>query len=62
LAQRDDDRPESIRVRMNAYQESTKPLTEYYERDGKLLLIPAAGSPGEILELSLHALTDRMAS
>jgi adenylate kinase len=61
LVQREDDRPESIRVRMRAYQESTTPLTDYYERQGKLLLIPAAGSPGEILERSLHALSEQLA-
>jgi adenylate kinase len=55
LVQREDDRPESIRVRMSAYQENTQPLIDYYERAGKLLLIPAAGSPAEILERSLHA-------
>lgn len=62
LVQRDDDRPESIRVRMSAYEESTKPLFDYYERHGKLLLIPAAGSPAQILERSLQALQDRLPS
>jgi len=62
LVQRADDQPESIRVRMSAYQESTRPLTDYYERHGKLLMIPAAGSPAEILERSLHALNDQLAS
>ncbi len=62
LVQRDDDRPESIRVRMSAYEESTKPLCEYYERHGKLVRVPATGSPTEILERSLHALNDQLAS
>jgi adenylate kinase len=56
LAQREDDRPESIRVRMSAYQESTRPLIDYYERAGRLLIITAAGSPADILERSLDAL------
>jgi len=62
LVQREDDHPESIRVRMSAYQESTTPLIDYYERNGKLLRIPAAGSPAEILERSLHALNEQLAT
>jgi len=62
LVQREDDRPESIRVRMTAYEESTRPLTDYYERHGKLVMVSAAGSPAEILERSLHALNDQLAS
>ncbi|MGO9462647.1 MAG: adenylate kinase family protein [Isosphaeraceae bacterium] len=62
LVQRDDDRPESIRVRMSAYEESTKPLFDYYQRHGKLAMVSAAGSPAEILERSLRALNDRLAS
>src|SRR5262245_9807537 len=36
LYQREDDRPESIRVRMEAYERSTAPLTEFYRRRGLL--------------------------
>jgi adenylate kinase len=61
LVEREDDRPESIRIRMSAYQASTRPLIDYYERNGKLLKIPAAGSPAEILEYSLHALNEHLA-
>jgi len=56
LVQREDDRPESIRVRMQAYEESTKPLIEYYRKSGRLLVIDASGTPEEILERSLAAL------
>jgi adenylate kinase len=56
LAQRPDDRPESIRVRMRAYEQSTRPLKDYYEGQGKLLTIPARGTPDEILERSLRSL------
>jgi adenylate kinase len=62
LVQREDDQPESIRVRMAAYEESTRPLIDYYNRDGRLLLISAAGSPAEILERSLHALNGKWAT
>ena len=56
LVRREDDRPESIRVRMRAYEESTRPLLDYYQGRGKLLTIPARGTPAEILECSLNTL------
>jgi adenylate kinase len=59
LVQREDDRPEAIRVRMDAYKKSTRPLVEYYEWAGKLVTIPAVGTPDEIAEWTLHALTER---
>ena len=56
LVQRADDRPESIRVRLHAYEESTRPLAYYYARAGKLVTVSAAGAPEEILARSLAAL------
>ncbi len=56
LVQRDDDRPESIRVRMQAYEASTRPLAAYYARAGKLVSVPAVGTPGEILNRSLQVI------
>ena len=59
LIQREDDHPAPIQVRMRAYEESTKPLTDYYERDGRLLRVPATGTPEEVLERSLKGLHER---
>ncbi len=56
LIQREDDRPESVRVRMEAYERSTAPLTDYYGRAGLLVPIPAHGSPEEIFQRALAAL------
>jgi adenylate kinase len=56
LVQREDDRPEAVRVRMQTYQASTQPLTEYYRRTGKLVRVQATGTPAEILERTLAAL------
>jgi adenylate kinase len=58
LVQRDDDQPESIVVRLRAYEQSTKPLTEYYVRQKKLLTIPATGAPAEIASRALRAVSD----
>ena len=43
LYQREDDRPESIRVRMAAYERSTAPLAEYYRQRNLLVPINAEG-------------------
>ena len=36
LMQRDDDKPESIKQRLNVYEEQTAPLIEFYEKKGIL--------------------------
>lgn len=56
LYQREDDRPESIRVRMEAYERSTAPLAEFYRQRKLLLPISAEGSPEEIFNRTLDAL------
>jgi adenylate kinase len=56
LYQREDDRPESIRVRMEAYERSTAPLADFYRRRNLLLSIPAEGAPEEIFKRTLDAL------
>lgn len=45
LFQREDDKPESIRVRLQAYEESTAPLAQYYEAKDLLITITADGAP-----------------
>lgn len=56
LYQREDDRPESIRVRMEAYERSTAPLAGYYRQRGLLRSVPAHGTPEEIYRRSLDAM------
>jgi adenylate kinase len=56
LVQREDDRPESVRVRMDAYQRSTAPLTDYFRRRGLLIEIDAHGTPQEIFARTLALL------
>ncbi|KXK29800.1 adenylate kinase [bacterium] len=60
LFQREDDRPESIRVRLEAYNRSTAPLTDYYSAKGLLLTISAEGSPEEIFNRTLLALKEKV--
>jgi adenylate kinase len=56
LYQREDDRPESIRVRMEAYERSTAPLADFYRQRKLLLSIAAEGSPENIFKRTLDAL------
>lgn len=56
LYQREDDRPESVRVRMQAYEQSTAPLTDFYRHKDLLVSISADGTPEEIYRRSLKAL------
>lgn len=58
LAQREDDKPESIRVRMQAYEASVAPLLEFYREQGLLISIPADGSPTETCQRTIEALPE----
>ena len=50
LFQREDDRPESVEVRMKAYEANTRPLINFYEKRGLLMSISADGPPEEIYQ------------
>lgn len=48
LLQREDDRPESIEVRLEAYTQSTEPLIEYYKKLDLLVQVDGSGSAEDI--------------
>ena len=56
LFQREDDRPESICIRLEAYDRSTAPLIQFYKKVGLLLTVAATGTPHEICSKTLTAL------
>jgi len=56
LFQREDDRPESVRVRMAAYEKSTRPLIQFYQERGLLVPIIAGGTPEETFQRTMVAL------
>jgi adenylate kinase len=62
LIQREDDRPESIRVRMEAYERSTAPLAQFYRDRNLLVSVDAEGTPEQIFERTLQALRPRKKS
>jgi adenylate kinase len=59
LFQREDDRPESIKVRLEAYERSTKPLLDFYEKSELLRKVAATGSPEEIYQRTIFAINTR---
>ena len=48
LVQRDDDRPETIRTRLEVYHEQTKPLIGWYEERGLLRHFDGSRTPDEV--------------
>lgn len=57
LVQREDDQPNTVKNRLKIYHEQTKPLENYYEKQGKLTVIQGDGkSIEETIDLVLKAL------
>jgi adenylate kinase len=48
LVQRQDDRPETVRARLEVYERETAPLVAYYERLGVLRRLNASGTPDSV--------------
>ncbi len=56
LIQREDDQPESIKVRIQEHERSSLPLLRFYRERGLLISIDAGGSPAETCERAAAAL------
>jgi adenylate kinase len=48
LIQRDDDKPETIKKRLEVYHDQTKPLIDYYESRGLLRRFDGSRSPSDV--------------
>ncbi|MEI8063411.1 MAG: nucleoside monophosphate kinase [Verrucomicrobiota bacterium] len=59
LIQREDDRPESVRVRMEVYEKSTAPLAQFYRQRQLLATVAATGTPEDIVARTLQTLQSR---
>lgn len=57
LIQRDDDKEESIKHRLEVYTEQTEPLIKYYEAKGLLRNVDASVAPDKVFELLKAALS-----
>jgi adenylate kinase len=56
LFQRDDDKPETIRHRLDVYYEQTAPLVSYYAEAGLLVGIDAMGPVDDVTDRAISAL------
>ncbi|MFI0807386.1 adenylate kinase [Streptomyces echinatus] len=56
LYQRDDDREETVRTRLEVYHTQTEPIIDYYKAQGLVVTISALGPVAEITERALEAL------
>ena len=56
MVQRDDDKPETVRRRLQVYREQTAPLSGFYESEGLLSRIDAIGEVDEVTARALEAL------
>ncbi|WP_084469139.1 adenylate kinase [Nocardiopsis trehalosi] len=59
LFQREDDKEETIRHRLEVYREQTAPLVQFYENEGILLTIEAVGSVADVTARAKAALGNR---
>jgi adenylate kinase len=48
LIQRDDDKPDVVKQRLNVYHEKTAPLIDYYDAQGLMRRIEGTGSPNQV--------------
>lgn len=56
IYQRDDDKPEAVRRRLEVYQQQTKPLVEYYRNSGRLVTVDGMYEIGYVHKLILDQL------
>jgi adenylate kinase len=56
MVQRDDDKPETVRHRLEVYREQTAPLAGFYEEAGLLSRIDAIGAIEEVTARAMDAL------
>ena len=54
MVQRDDDKPETVRHRLEVYREQTAPLSGFYEGEGLLARIDAIGEVDEVTARALR--------
>ena len=55
---RADDNAQTIRNRLQVFASSTRPLLDYYDEQGLLFSVAAAGTIDEVTERILHAPRD----
>ncbi|KUL38122.1 adenylate kinase [Streptomyces sp. NRRL F-4489] len=56
LYQREDDREETVRKRLEVYHSETEPIIDYYRAQGLVVTIPALGKVAEVTRRAMDAL------
>jgi adenylate kinase len=62
LFQRDDDKAETVRHRLDVYAEQTAPLVEFYSGRGQLVVVDALGPVEDVTERAIAALIEATSS
>lgn len=57
LFQRDDDKAETVRHRLDVYAEQTSPLIKFYDQRGQLVVVDALGTVEDVTERAITSLT-----
>lgn len=58
IYQREDDKREAIQTRLNVYEENTKPLKEYFRKQGRLFEVDGTGEVKEVYQRIKKLLVD----
>jgi len=56
MVQREDDKPETVRHRLEVYREQTSPVSGFYDSEGLLVRIDAIGEIDEVTDRAMRAL------
>lgn len=59
VVQREDDKEDAIRRRLELYERQTAPLIAWYEKRGQLAKVNGVGSPDAVLRRIIRAIEDR---
>jgi adenylate kinase len=59
VVQRDDDREDAIRRRLELYERQTAPLIEFYEKRSQLTKVNGVGNPDSVLRRIIRVVEDR---
>jgi adenylate kinase len=56
IIQRDDDKPETIRQRLEVYHRQTEPLRDYYRKEGLLIEVDGLGTADQVFDRIIRLL------
>ena len=60
LVQREDDKPKAIRKRISIYKKQTKPVLDFYKKQGILKVVDGQGSPEKVFRGILLVLNNKL--